>query len=327
MSTGAKIVMTRGLCAATLVVALGACNPPEQKPHHPEPMVPRPPATAESETQAEQAQQPTAATSPAQSSRPSVQPDVQEPSRSGAEPATQPAFQTEADDTETAEVEIIDIPEDGRQTMPQQPHGDSDDQAATAGGARPAAASTGGRLAQGAESSQDDAGRSGSHEAGDSIGAAGGPQTEAEKRAALDQRFSGELAEFDERMRRARRAAEAEKAARSAAAGGGGFDAGDEFGGGGAGGRRQPPPAGAGAGGAARQSTGLGHTPDLSGSEQEGSERYARTTTAELDIPDGRNDDIVARQLREAATRETDPVLQEKLWDEYRKYKKGLSGR
>ncbi len=40
------------------------------------------------------------------------------------------------------------------------------------------------------------------------------------------------------------------------------------------------------------------------------------------DIPDGRDDDIVARQLREAAMKETDPELRERLWDEYRKYKK-----
>jgi hypothetical protein len=39
------------------------------------------------------------------------------------------------------------------------------------------------------------------------------------------------------------------------------------------------------------------------------------------DIPDARDDDIIARQLREAATQETDPELKEKLWDEYRKYK------
>jgi hypothetical protein len=38
-------------------------------------------------------------------------------------------------------------------------------------------------------------------------------------------------------------------------------------------------------------------------------------------IPDGRDDDIVARQLREAAENETDPELREKLWDEYRAYK------
>lgn len=36
----------------------------------------------------------------------------------------------------------------------------------------------------------------------------------------------------------------------------------------------------------------------------------------------GSDDDIVARQLREAAEKETDPVLKEKLWEEYRKYKR-----
>lgn len=35
------------------------------------------------------------------------------------------------------------------------------------------------------------------------------------------------------------------------------------------------------------------------------------------------DDDIVARQLREAAENETDPDLKEKLWQEYRKYKQG----
>ena len=36
---------------------------------------------------------------------------------------------------------------------------------------------------------------------------------------------------------------------------------------------------------------------------------------------DPKNDDIVARQLREAAESEKDPVLREKLWKEYEKYK------
>ena len=40
-------------------------------------------------------------------------------------------------------------------------------------------------------------------------------------------------------------------------------------------------------------------------------------------IPDGSDDDVVARQLREAASSETDPELREKLWQEYRNYKKG----
>ena len=41
------------------------------------------------------------------------------------------------------------------------------------------------------------------------------------------------------------------------------------------------------------------------------------------DIPDAKDDDIIARQLREAAMQEEDPELKEKLWEEYRKYKKG----
>ena len=39
------------------------------------------------------------------------------------------------------------------------------------------------------------------------------------------------------------------------------------------------------------------------------------------DIPDARDDDIIARQLREAAMAETDPELREALWEEYRRYK------
>jgi hypothetical protein len=42
-------------------------------------------------------------------------------------------------------------------------------------------------------------------------------------------------------------------------------------------------------------------------------------------IPSGDDDDIVARQLREAAENETDPALREKLWEEYRRYKEGTS--
>ncbi len=43
------------------------------------------------------------------------------------------------------------------------------------------------------------------------------------------------------------------------------------------------------------------------------------------DIPDGQDDDIVAQQLREAAMAETDPELKKKLWEEYRRYKEGIS--
>jgi hypothetical protein len=39
------------------------------------------------------------------------------------------------------------------------------------------------------------------------------------------------------------------------------------------------------------------------------------------DVPDGKGDDVVARQLREAAMKEQDPELRRKLWDEYKRYK------
>jgi hypothetical protein len=42
-------------------------------------------------------------------------------------------------------------------------------------------------------------------------------------------------------------------------------------------------------------------------------------------IPDGSDDDVVARQLREAAEKESDPELKAKLWEEYRRYKRGTS--
>ena len=38
------------------------------------------------------------------------------------------------------------------------------------------------------------------------------------------------------------------------------------------------------------------------------------------DIPDLVSEDIVAKQLREAALAEEDPELRDRLWDEYRKY-------
>ena len=39
------------------------------------------------------------------------------------------------------------------------------------------------------------------------------------------------------------------------------------------------------------------------------------------DIPPAENDDIIAKQFRQAAEEETDPVTKAKLWNEYRRYK------
>ena len=47
----------------------------------------------------------------------------------------------------------------------------------------------------------------------------------------------------------------------------------------------------------------------------------ATTTSIPDDVGEGQGDDIVERQIREAASRETDPILREKLWEEYRRAK------
>jgi len=70
-----------------------------------------------------------------------------------------------------------------------------------------------------------------------------------------------------------------------------------------------------------REGTEGGNQVASAGGENTGSGRGRASPPP--DIPDGADDDIVARQLREAAENEEDPELREKLWEEYRKYKQG----
>jgi hypothetical protein len=134
-----------------------------------------------------------------------------------------------------------------------------------------------------------------------------GASTNAERLSKLENNLDGKLAEFDEMMRKTRLDAERERVT----------------GGGGQGSQQSASPNELGGGGA-RNSSGLGNTPNYQGTST-GGEVQRAAGAIPSDIPAGRDDDIVARQLREAATREADPVLREKLWDEYRKYTKGTS--
>lgn len=52
------------------------------------------------------------------------------------------------------------------------------------------------------------------------------------------------------------------------------------------------------------------------------SSQTARSTRP-ADLPDASGDDVVARQLREAAELERDPELKARLWEEYRRYRGG----
>ena len=57
------------------------------------------------------------------------------------------------------------------------------------------------------------------------------------------------------------------------------------------------------------------------GGAEQSDRRNSQPGKVELETGD---DDVVARQLREAAEKETDPELKKKLWEEYRKYKEGV---
>jgi hypothetical protein len=147
-----------------------------------------------------------------------------------------------------------------------------------------------------------------------------GEQTLEEQVAALDAELFSGLGEFDEMLLREQERVRAAAPMADAAGGGGG--------GGGAGEADQSE----GAEGAADSAGPDGESGEESDAGSEGSygegagrgvQRQGGRQGVPPDIPDGSDDDVVARQLREAAEKETDPELKKKLWEEYRKYKQG----
>lgn len=130
--------------------------------------------------------------------------------------------------------------------------------------------------------------------------------------AELDSKLAEELSKFDRQMsdEMRRLAEEAEEADPTSAgsASGGGSTAGS-------------------AGGAEGRTGGNRDAGGDSGGEVGGSgPGTTESGRVPPDVGDGTDDDIVARQLRQAAMEEDDPELREKLWDEYRRYKASLSG-
>lgn len=176
-----------------------------------------------------------------------------------------------------------------------------------------------------------------------------GAQTPDEQREVLDRHLDASLAQFDAMLLKEQQELAA-KRAEQAAAGGAGSEGSEGEGGSGSG-------TGAASGATAQKagSSGAraesqragqdkkgGRTKDEStgasqGGSREGNGREVTTapegtppgpgdsTLVPVDVGDGRDDDVVARQLREAAMKERDPAIREKLWDEYRKYKRGGS--
>jgi hypothetical protein len=154
--------------------------------------------------------------------------------------------------------------------------------------------------------------------------------TAEDKRAQIDRRFDETFAVFDERMRKEQETISQERAARGSGSGPAGGVVEDEEPGGGQSGEgdegegmpgEDPYGAGGDSGGRGESAGERSGQPGGGGGVGGGAAGGSGPNTVPADIPDGRDDDIVARQLREAAMKETDPELRERLWEEYRQYK------
>jgi hypothetical protein len=143
-----------------------------------------------------------------------------------------------------------------------------------------------------------------------------GEQTSSEKTADLDAELFSGISEFDEMLLREQ---ERIKLATPHAGDGGGAGGGPDDGDGDSG-EYAAAAAGEGDG---QLATGEGDSTEYEGSAGSGSTQPTGKSAPPAGTPNGSDDDVVARQLREAAEKETDPVLKKKLWEEYRKYKQG----
>jgi hypothetical protein len=147
--------------------------------------------------------------------------------------------------------------------------------------------------------------------------------TQRQKTRSLENKLNSSLGEFDERLLREQdRIKTRTPRTESAAAAGSGASGGES----------------AGSSGSAADESGTGSDGSQEGKRDSGAEGQATSpgnnekgtagrpstkakSSAPAGFPDGKDDDVIARQIREAAEKETDPELKKKLWDEYRRYK------
>ncbi|MGD2073828.1 MAG: hypothetical protein PVG38_02710 [Gammaproteobacteria bacterium] len=145
------------------------------------------------------------------------------------------------------------------------------------------------------------------------------PLSRRERADALDAELEAGLAEFDELLLREQQRVRA-AAPRASSTGGGSAEAA----GGASGAAAEAGAPGVEASGDVTADAGQGTTAT---GPPRGAGQGAKAATGgggrPPDVPDGDDDDVVARQLREAAEKESDPELREKLWEEYRRYKRG----
>lgn len=193
-----------------------------------------------------------------------------------------------------------------------------------------AGGNAGGGSQTGGAAGRGQAGADGTFNGNDPFGglgrAGGGVMTAAERRAVLDGQLEKSYGTFDGMIIAERQKAEsqANEAGSQVMGTGGGGEGSEAEGAEGAEGTFGQP----GSISVASASGGGGGNGNVPGGAAARQGEYSNTAPPTFappaDIPSGDDDDVVARQLREAAMHEPDPVLREKLWDEYRKYT-GLS--
>jgi hypothetical protein len=128
-------------------------------------------------------------------------------------------------------------------------------------------------------------------------------RTPDERRAALDKQLDDSIGAFDARLHKEQQRIAEERDARQATVGATGTAT-----------TEAPAPT---------RATGNERTGDLQSDKIAGVNAGATGNGEPADVvPDGNDDDIIARRLRKAAEQETDPELKDKLWKEYVEYKK-----
>jgi hypothetical protein len=184
-------------------------------------------------------------------------------------------------------------------------------EAALAEGSAPAAGSP---ASLGPPQGSEPGGESGGDPAATGATGTTGVLTSDERRAGLDRELDASLKQFDDLISREQEDLSERReatAAQVAASSGGSSRMGSDDGGAPSGG----------------QTTGGSPIGGEGGQAQASGANRGTSGGVPADVKDGVDDDVVARQLREAAESEKDPELREKLWQEYRDYKAGLSGK
>ncbi len=147
-------------------------------------------------------------------------------------------------------------------------------------------------------------------------------RTEQEKMAALESMLSESLSEFDKNLQETQDSLRGQSESRRS----GGYASNQGVTGGGGGNRSSHAGVGTIPGGSQGYSGGAGTVPRPTepgagpGVEKRVTRQISRSKVIS-GLGDGNDDDVVARQLREAAQGESDPILRQKLWDEYQKYR------